>query len=217
MLVMNTAEFFKTLKDENLSQLERRAGVSRQALYNAIKSKNMKLANFSTLAKSLGLKIELTPILNEENLMQSLAFWGAPVAFSRADQFSFEITLAESLKQSRVDGFYESVVPYTLVVNRETLNPLKIAAAAFEADQVNVMGYYAEMAKTYKDHKNLRELLKFLRPAMSSKKEFLILSTKSHFPELFKNNKIAHKWNLMVRGSPQDHFDRWDKWQQLLK
>ena len=62
-----------------------------------------------------------------------------------------------------------------------------------------------------------KEALKLLEPAKFSKKEYLVLSTKSHFPELFEKNDLALKWNLKTRAGVDVHLQRWVKWDQLHK
>jgi hypothetical protein len=211
---MKTAEFFNKLKSENLSQLEKDSHVSRQALHSASKSRNMKLDNLSSVAKALNFQIVLTPRLTEENLMSSLALLGAPLAHSKNGTLSLYESVSEALKRSREDGVYESLVPYVLWKNVDQLNPLKLVAKAYSTNQVNVLGYFIEMAHAFRPHEKFSFILKLLEPAKSLTEEFLVSSTKTHFPELFLKNKLAIKWNLKVRGSVDDHLQRWEKWAQ---
>jgi hypothetical protein len=214
---MNTTEFFKHLKKENLSKLEKRAGVSRQALHQALHTQNMKLVNLNSLAKALDLRVELSPVPSEENLLASLARYGAPLAHSRGGSLSLEEALAESLNWSRRDGLYESVVPFVLIKNAKQLNVKKMVGLAYQNDQVNVLGYFAEMAQQYRSHGNLQMLLDLLVPGKESAKELLLLKTRMNFPELFERNPFAAKWNLWVRGRFADHRDRWEKWEESQK
>lgn len=215
--LMNTTEFFKHLKTKNLSRLEKRAGVSRQALHQALHTQNMKLANFNSLAKALDLRVELSPAQNEENLLASLVHYGAPLAHSRGGNLSLEEALAESLNWSRRDGLYESVVPYVLIKNAQQLNVKKMVGLAYQNDQVNILGYFAEMAQQYRSHKNLQKLLDLLVPGKEVEKELLLHKTNMNFPELFERNPYALKWNLWVRGQFADHRDRWEKWERSHK
>jgi hypothetical protein len=32
----------------------------------------------------------------------------------------------------------------------------------------------------------------------------------AYFAELFLKNPLALKWNFKVRGTPEDHFQRWE-------
>lgn len=214
---MKTTEFFKTLKTHNLSRLEKDTGVSRQALHNALKTHNMKLDNLSAVAKALHLKVEFLPATDEENLMSSLASWGAPLAHSKSGNLSLDECVREALKRSRHDGVYETLLPYVLCHNVNRLNPFTLAAAAFTENQINVLGYFVDLAHHYSPNEKFRYLLKLLEPAKSDKKEFLVLSTNSHFPELFEKNKLALKWNLKVRGKVEDHLQRWEKWEKSHK
>ncbi|MBC7753666.1 MAG: hypothetical protein H7Z71_05475 [Moraxellaceae bacterium] len=214
---MKTLDFFTQLKSQNLSHLEKETGLSRQALHNAVKTKNMKLDNLTTVAQALNFKVEFTPRLTEENLLSSLVKWGAPLAHSNEGNLSLEMSVQESLKRARGDGVYETLLPYVLHCNVKNLNPLKIVAAAFNANQVNVFGYFVEMARKFHPHEKFDEMLKLLEPAKSIPVEFLVLSTKSRFPELFDKNTLALKWNLKVRGQVQDHLQRWEKWEQFRK
>ena len=214
---MKTAEFFKTLRTHNLSHLEKDTGVSRQALHNALKTHNMKLDNLSAVAKALHLKVEFNPVTNEENLMSSLARWGAPLAHSKDGNLSLNDCVREALKRARQDGVYETLLPYVLCLNVEKLNPLTLAASAFSVNQVNVLGYFVDLAHYFRPNTKFQYLLKLLEPAKSNNKDYLVLSTKSHFPELFEKNKLALKWNLKVRGNAEDHLQRWDKWEKSLK
>ena len=214
---MNTSAFFKVLKAQNLSHLEEEVGLSRQALHNALKSHNMKLENLSKLAKSLNLQVEFSPLKNENNLMSSLVKFGAPLAHTKDGSLSLEECVRESLKQARHDGFYETLVPYVLCFNINKMNPLEMASAAFSVNQVNVLGYFVELANVFKPNVKFDYLLSLLKPAKSKKKELLVLTTKSHFPELFEKNELALKWNLLVRGNIEHHLERWKKWEALQK
>lgn len=214
---MKTTEFFKTLGSQNLSHLERDSGVSRQALHNATKTHNMKLDNLTSVAKALNLQVELTPRLTEKNLLASLAKWGAPLAHSKDGNLSFEQTVREALKRSREDGVYETLLPYLLYCNVGTMNSQQVVAAALFENQVNALGYFVELANRFRPHDKFKLMLKLLEPAKFLEKEYLVLSTKSHYPELFEKNDLALKWNLKTRGSVDGHLQRWVKWDQSHK
>lgn len=70
------------------------------------------------------------------------------------------------------------------------------------------------MAQAFRPHEKFSFMLKLLEPARSPNEEFLVPTTKTHFPELFLKNTLANKWNLKVRGSVDDHLQRWEKWAQ---
>jgi hypothetical protein len=214
---MNTARFFTELKSQNLSRLEKQAGVSRQALHGAIKTKNMRLDNLQAVAKALNYSVEVVPHLTEENLLSSLVQWGAPLAHSKGGNLSLEWTLAEALKKARVDGLYESVVPYVLSINVDRLHPELLVGLAYQNEQVNVLGYFVEAANHFRPHAKLGYVLKLLEAGKRPNKEPLVLSTKLNFPELFQKNKLALKWNLWVRGDFADHLSRWEKWDRSQK
>ncbi len=211
---MNTNEFFNKLKSENLSKLEKVSHISRQALHSASKNRNMKLDNLSSVAKALNFQVVLVPRRTEENLMSSLALFGAPLANSKNGTLSLTESVGEALKRARQDGVYESLVPYVLWKNVNQLHPLNLVAEAYSVNQVNVFGYFVEMAQAFRPHEKFRLMLKILEPARSPTEEFLVAATKTHFPELFLKNKLAVKWNLKVRGSVDDHLQRWEKWAQ---
>lgn len=214
---MNVANFFTHLKNQNLSKVERETGLSRQALHGALKNRNMKLANLTAVAAALGFQVEFTPLQNEENLLGSLARWGVPLAHSKNGSLSISDTVLRSLQFARKDELYESLVPYLIAKNAFDLNPRVLAGGALSMNQVNVLGYFTEMANTYSKTKKLKDLLDELEPIKNSKAQFLVTSTMMHFPELFEKNTIALKWNLKVRGHAEDHFERWSKWDQLTK
>ncbi len=214
---MKTANFFAELQNENLSHLEKRAGVSRQALHSAVKTKNMKLDNLQSVAKALNYTVEVVPNLTEENLLSSLVRWGAPLAHSKDGNLSLELTVSRSLKSARKDGLYESVVPYVLALNAHRLNPLTLVGLAYQHNQVSVLGYFAEAADQFRPHPNLQTVVRLLEPGKSRDRELLVLSTKMNFPELFERNLLALKWNLWVRGNLGDHLSRWKKWERSQK
>ena len=214
---MNTARFFTDLKSQNLSKLEKQVGVSRQALHSAIKTKNMRLDNLQAVATALNYTVEVVPQLTEENLLSSLVQWGAPLAYSKGGNLSFEWTVAEALKKARVDGLYESVVPYVLATNAPHFNPEFLVGLAYQNEQVNVLGYFSEAANHFRPNAKLGYILKLLEPGKRANKEPLVLSTKMNFPELFERNKPALKWNLWVRGDFADHLSRWEKWDKSQK
>ncbi len=211
---MNTTEFFNKLKSENLSKLEKVSHISRQALHSASKNRNMKLDNLTSLAKALNFQVVFTPRRTEENLMSSLALLGAPLAHSKNGTLSLSESVGEALTRARQDGVYESLLPYVLWKNVNQLNPLELVAEAYSVNQVNVFGYFVQMAQAFRPHEKFRLVLKILEPARSLTEEFLVAGTKTQFPELFLKNELAVKWNLKVRGSVDDHLQRWEKWAQ---
>ena len=214
---MKAEEFFVELEKQNLSRLEKMAGVSRQALHGALKSKNMKLVNLKSVAKSMRLELWFSPEKTETNLLASLARFGVPVAHSKDGNLPFEEVVRESLLMARKDGAYESFVPFLLVQNVDKVKPLKLAARAFETNEVNVLGYFVELANDFKAHPALFKLLQLLEVAKNPKSEFLLRNGKTNFPELFEKNPLALKWNLKVRGTVGDHRERWVKWVQSRK
>jgi hypothetical protein len=214
---MEARAFFKKLEGQNLTELERKTGVTRQALHNARKSRNMKLDNLTAVAKALNLELVFQPSLSEANLLGSLVDLGVPLAHSGEGSLSLHQAVAEGLKASRKDGTYESLLPYLLVKNADKLEPLNLAAAAFSTREVNPLGYFVEIANAYQPHPRLRELLRLLEPAKDPTSTYLVEGQKTQFPELFKKNPFALKWNLLVRGTPEAHFERWKKWQRLQK
>lgn len=211
---METSAFFKKLAGESLTELERKTGVTRQALHNARKTQNMKLDNLRAVAKAMNFRLDFRPVTSEENLLSSLVEFGVPVAHSGEGTLSLTETVAEALKAARKDGAYESFTPYLLTVNVEKLDPLGLAAAAFQAKEVNALGYFVEMANAFHPHPRFKALLRLLEPAKDTSQEFLVRDKKTLFPELFAKNPLALKWNLKVRGTPENHFERWRKWQR---
>lgn len=214
---MKTAEFFKQVRLQNFSDLEKKAHVSRQALYGALKSKNMKLQNFESLAKAMNYRLSVVPDVTEENVLASLKKAGAPVAFSGDGNLDLESALAASLQLAHREGLYESVVPYVLVLNVEKLNLNKVLGLAFESGDANVLGYFMEMANAFHPHPKFEKALLVLSPMKSDEPELLVRSEKSNFAELFKRNSAALKWNLLVRGKLEDHLMRWESWNQSKK
>lgn len=214
---MKMDDFFLVLGSQNLSHLEKKSGISRQALHNALKTHNMKLDNLQSVAKAMQYKLEFSPLKTERNLLGSLSRYGVPVAHSREGTLTFAETVGESLLRSRQDAAYETFVPFLLAENPNLVEPLKLAAKAFELNQVNALGYFVEMAHTFRPFQVFEKLLSLLSPAKSLEKEFLVVSEKTHFPELFEKNELALKWNLRVRGTVQNHLQRWEKWAQSQK
>lgn len=214
---MEAVQFFKKLKDQNLSKLEGEARVSRQALHNAVKSKNMKLDNLSSVAKAMNYKVELTPVLSEENLLGSLVKWGAPLAHSAEGNLPLEATIVEASRRAREDGLFESLVPYVLATNAQDLKPNELVGLSFLNDQAAVVGYFAEVANLFRQNNKLQQVSLLLERGKRDGRELLVKTTKMNFPELFEKNMVAIKWNLLVRGNLQDHLDRWNKWEQSLK
>jgi hypothetical protein len=214
---METTKFFQELKHQNLSKLERQSKVTRQALYNALKTKNMKLDNLSSVARALNYQVELVPSLNESNVLSSLVKFGAPLAHSNDGNLPLELAVAEACKLSRRDGVYESVVPYVLATNANSLKEHELVGLALQGNQSNVLGYFAELANMFRPHPRLQKMLRLLEAAKPDEEELLVLTTKMNFPEMFKKNKAALNWKLLVRGSVEDHLSRWNKWEQSQK
>lgn len=214
---MNVRQFFANLKTQNLSELERTTTVSRQALYGALKTRNMKLQNLESVAKSLNYEVSFEPVKTEANVLASLARFGVPVAYEAGGSLSLEQAVAFGLELSREDGLFESVLPYALAVNAEKLNVPLLVGAAFELNQAKVLGYFAAMANHFRPHENLMELLRLLSPLKSSNRELLVRKNKVNFPELFEKNELALEWGLLVRGTAKYHLERWNKWAQSRK
>lgn len=214
---MDPKDFFEMLKDKNLTEVEERSGVSRQALYGAMKSQNMKLSNLSSVADSLDLEVQVVPSESEENLLKSLKRFGAPVTHDFGGNLSLESAVALGLKMARKDAYYESVVPYVLALNAELLDANKLLGLALTDDQVNVLGYFCELAYAFKPNQKLKKFLASLNSFKKTETELLVLKEKVNFPELFSKNHLALKWNLLTRGTEQDHLERYKKWQQLRK
>lgn len=214
---MRTTEFFSKLKEQNLSRLETKTGLSRQSLHNALNTHNMKLENLVPLAKAMNLELRFESVKSEDNILASLAKFGVPVAHSKDGNLSFEELVKESVLRSRVDGAYETFVPFLLAQHADDFDPLKVAAQGYASGQVNALGYFAEMANQFKPSSNLNRLLELLRVAKINQDEFLVTTNKTYFPELFEKNKVARQWNLKVRGTVEDHMERWEKWERSRK
>ena len=177
----------------------------------------MQLENVESVAKAMHLNVEFVPDKTEDNLLASLARFDVPVAHTKDGNLEFGDVVKESLGRSRKDGAYETYVPFLLAKNASKVDPLKLAAKAFEVGQVNVLGYFVEMARVFRPHSKFDHLLKLLAVAKNPQNEFLVLTEKTHFPELFEKNKLALKWNLKVRGTVDDHMQRWEKWAKSQK
>ncbi len=182
-----------------------------------MKTKNIKLDNLRSVAKAMNYKIELVPSLNEDNFLSSLVNWGAPLAHSGGGNLTLEVTVIEACKQARKDGIFESVVPFVLAKNAPNLNVNELVGLAFQNNQANVLGYFAELAHLFYPHSNLQKIIKLVESSKTEKRELLVTTTKMNFPELFERNAIALKWNLLVRGNVKDHLDRWSQWEQSQK
>jgi hypothetical protein len=217
---MNTKAFFKNLGKQNLSELERKTSLSRRALGSAKKSHNMKLDNLENLAEALGLSLNFVPVTDEENVLSSLKRFEAPLAHKAGGNLDLGQALVASFKFARIEGLYESVVPYVMAVNANNLNPRNLVAMTqLENGEVAVLGYFAQMANEFSPHPHLTELvtLAALFHEQKPKKETLIKNEKVNFVELFEKNRVALRWGFLARGTLKDHLDRWNKWQLLQK
>ncbi|MBV2169140.1 MAG: hypothetical protein KUL82_10580 [Bdellovibrio sp.] len=214
---MKTAEFFAQVKRQNFSNLEKKASVSRQALYDAVKSRNMKLRNFESLAKAMNYRLEVVPDSSEQNVLASLKRAGAPVAYSGDGSLDLENAVALGLKGAHHEGLYESLVPYVLATNAERLDLNKLLGLAFEYGEAHVLGYFIEMANAFQPHPKFEKALKVLSPMRSEKPQLLVEAEKSKFKELFEKNSAARRWNFLVRGTLEDHLMRWESWNQSKK
>jgi hypothetical protein len=214
---MNAAKFFQELQHQNLSALERQTKVTRQALHNALKTRNMKLDNLSTVAGAMNYQVELVPSLQEHNVLASLVKYGAPLAHSNDGNLPLELAVTEACKLSRKDGFYESVVPYVLAKNANCLKEYDLVGLAFQNNQPNVLGYFAELANMFRANTRLQKLMRLLDAGKPDTEELLVLTTQMNFPEMFTKNQAALNWKLLVRGNPEEHFNRWNKWEQSQK
>ncbi|PWU17146.1 MAG: hypothetical protein C5B49_09460 [Bdellovibrio sp.] len=177
----------------------------------------MRLDNLKVVAKAMHFEVEFIPAKTEDNVLASLARFGVPVAHSKGGNLSFEDTVKESLLKAREDGAYEAFVPFLLVKSATRVNPLRLAAKGFEANQVNTLGYFVEMANVFRRHPRFGRLLDLLTAAKNPQTEFLLTTNKTGFPELFEKNHLALKWNLKVRGTVEDHMRRWAKWAKSPK
>ncbi len=214
---MNSREFFKKLDQQNKSQLERKSGLSRQAVVDAVRSKNLKLKNLERLAQHMDLKLVFEPSSSESNVLSSLEKFGAPVTSGTEGNLPLELALAYALKLSHKDGLYESLLPFVLATNANDLDLEYLTASAVLQKEAGTLGYFVSMANAFLPNQNLKTLKSYLEPFKLKVEQTLLMNEKVNFPEMFRKNKFALEWKLLVRGKFEDHLARWNKWLNFQK
>ncbi len=214
---MNSNEFFKKLDLQNKSQLERKTGLSRQAVVDAVRSKNLKLKNLERLVQHMDLKLVFEPSASETNVLSSLKKFGAPVTAETDGNLPLELALAYALKLSHKDGLYESLLPFVLATNANDLDLEYLTASAVLQKEAGTLGYFVSMANAFLPNQKLKTLKSYLEPFKFKDERTLLKEEKVNFPEMFRKNKFALEWKLLVRGKFEDHLARWDKWLSFQK
>jgi len=214
---MNTNEFFELLDDQNKADLSRKSGLSRQAVFDALKTRNFKLQTLKRVARNLNLEVSLKPLESEGNVLASLAKFGSVSGQDEPGTLDLEESLAAGLFFVHSSGLLESLLPYVLALNAKKLNVTRLFALSLLREEAATLGYLVGMASKFKPHANLEKLKSLCVPFKFSSETPLLKNQVANFPEILRKNDVAREWNVLARGTVKDHLDRWEKWQRSQK
>ncbi len=213
------------LKDKmklyGMKPLAKKAGVSRTSLYNLLNGQNFEGETLAKVSKVLNLELGVlnkTPMY--EDVCNNLAYYGAPLFFDKSKPFtmSLEETSKWGLKYSKNDGLLESVMPFFLLKNFKSFNRAKLFSLLDEEAQLQLFGYYLELAGEYAKNKKMKE---FANSFYQRVFESLYLGSDKPTERTLdvlksKKNTVAKKWNVLTFSSLNDYFMRFRKWDKVV-
>lgn len=217
---MDLKKVIDKLKNENIAEIKRQTGLSRQALYTFMDEKSMRLSNFEKLLETLHFEINLSEKPTATEIYQNLAYYGAPVDAKKVKSLEFEALISSAIVLSRSDGLVESVIPYILANQAKSINVTALLQACFKNETSKYLGFYADMANRYKKNRKLETITHLIFSLAEANDPWISLSLKrpsSSFVEIYMQNEFSKKWRIYSRGTFNDHLDRWKKWDLLQK
>ncbi len=209
------------MKTYGMKPLAKKAGVSRTSLYNLFNGENFEGETLAKVSKVLNLELGVlgrTPAY--ENVCNHLAYYGAPLFRdnSKPATMSLEETMKWGLKYSKNDGLLESVMPFFLMNHFNSLGRAKLLSFLDEESQLQLFGYYLEVAGEYSKNKKMKVFANsfyqkafeslFLGNDKPTERTLAVLKT--------KKNNVAKKWNVLTFSSLNDYFMRFRKWDKVV-
>jgi transcriptional regulator with XRE-family HTH domain len=199
------------------NRLSRDSGISRQGIYRLISERNPRYETLDKIAMALQIDLDITKALpTTDDIYSSLKFHGAPLrARETKKPLSLEETIARGISISRTDGLIISIVPFLLFKKADKVNIPSLIALCDGLGEVQALGYYADIANTFRPNKKLAKLVDVLDD-LPFKQELLSKNTRmtESLKKLIKiiENPIAKKWKFITIDSLAHHFERYDKW-----
>jgi len=205
------------MKAYGMKPLAEEAGVARASLYNLFSGENFESETLDKVARVLGLEYGfVAKVPSYEDVCNQLACLGAPLLAdkSKPQTMSLEEATKWGLKFSKTHGLLESVMPFFLLKNFKSYKRAKLLAQMDEEKDLQLLGYYLDLAYEYSDDKKLKEFA-----ALFYQEGFAPLYFGGEKPTAralevmkAKKNRVADKWNVYTLGSMEDYFLRFKKW-----
>lgn len=209
------------MKTYGMKPLAEKAGVSRTSLYNLLNGENFEGETLAKVSQVLNLEFGvLGKAPDYEDVCNHLAYYGAPLLLNKSKSvtMSLEETTKWGLKYSKSDGLLESVMPFFLLNQFSELGKAKLLSFLDEESQLQLFGYYLDVAGEYSKNKKIKE---FANAFFQKSFEPLYLGndkpTKRTLEVLkSKKNTVAKKWNVLTLSSLEDYFMRFRKWDKVV-
>lgn len=207
---MDTATLKNLLKDKNLTDVSARTGLTRQTLHNFLNNRNTTLKTITALETFLHDE-------DVDQLYQSLAFYGAPLAVKKKHPFfNLQNTMRKALLLSKTDDLVASTLPYVFYKQRANLKLMELFRESVKTNTDKLFGYFLESANEFREFlpfKNFTSKMKnFFSYKDSTPTKFDDTFVTNEFLPLYTKNKVALSWGLLDRGDFQHHLDRFEKW-----
>lgn len=209
------------MKTYGMKPLAEKAGVSRTSLYNLLHGENFEGETLAKVTHVLNLELGVlgkTPTY--EDVCNHLAYYGAPLLLDKSKPvtMSLEETTKWGLKYSKNDGLLESVMPFFLMNQFDSLGRAKLLSFLDEESQLQLFGYYLEVAGEYSKNRKMKD---FANSFFQKVFESLYLGNDKPTERALevlksKKNALAKKWNVFTFSSLEDYFMRFRKWDEVV-
>jgi transcriptional regulator with XRE-family HTH domain len=221
MTTMNLDLLKDKMKTYGLKPLAEKAGVSRTSLYNLLNGENFEGETLAKVTQVLNLELEVigkVPVY--ENVCNHLAYYGAPLFLNKSTPVTMglEETTKWGLKYSKEDGLLESVMPFFLMNHFRSLGRAKLLSFLNEESQLQLFGYYLDVAGQYSKNKKMME---FANSFFQNVFDSLYLGNGKPTDRALevlklKKNAVAKKWNVLTFSSLDEYFMRFRKWDKVV-
>lgn len=209
------------MKTYGMKPLAEKAGVSRTSLYNLLHGENFEGDTLAKVTQVLNLELGVlgkTPTY--EDVCNHLAYYGAPLLLDKSKPvtMSLEETTKWGLKYSKNNGLLESVMPFFLMNQFDSLGRAKLLSFLDEESQLQLFGYYLEVAGEYSKNRKMKD---FANSFFQKVFESLYLGNDHPSERALevlksKKNTLAKKWNVLTFSSLEDYFMRFRKWDEVV-
>ena len=199
------------------SRLAKESGISRQGIYRFLTERNPRYETLEKITSVLHIDFDLARELpTTDDVYSSLKFYGAPISTNPTDiPLPLEESLAHGIVHSRTDGFISSIIPYLLFKKADELNTSHLIALCDVLGESRTLGYYADMANSFRPNKKLARLVDLLSDLHFEQEQLFKNTKKTESLKILAktvNNPIAKKWKFLTIDSLDHHLERYKKW-----